>query len=231
MLQLVIDCVNYLGWCEPSILTSTNRHGQNISDSPQDADSSGNEDVESIVEYPTKTPGVALVTGDAELAGGDPDFDVKPPGVKMDSEAQCYVPEDHNKVDGLRQQDLSKRFDDPTAEPNTVPQVPSKLVKRRLMRVAKKPSAYTPSMTDNKYAVAPTQIVAILKGSKDAMFIAQMSIKVTNKGVQLNADNVGMVMAQLSLKAAMKKWSDKAKYAITAEMKQLPWRDSHKPKH
>jgi hypothetical protein len=85
---LVIDCVNFLGWREPSILTFTNRHGQNIGDNPQDA----NEDEESIVAYPTNTPGVALDTENAELTGVDPDFAVEPTGVKMDSEAQGYVP-------------------------------------------------------------------------------------------------------------------------------------------
>ncbi len=62
---LVIDCVNFLGWHEPSILTFTNRHGQNIGDNPQDADFFGNEDEEYIVEYPTNTPIVAL---DTEIA-------------------------------------------------------------------------------------------------------------------------------------------------------------------
>ncbi len=31
----------------------------------------GNVDVESVVEYPTKTPGMALETGNAELTGMD----------------------------------------------------------------------------------------------------------------------------------------------------------------
>jgi hypothetical protein len=44
----------------------------------------------------------------------------------MDSEAQGYdVPEEHNKVDGLGQQDPSKHFDISAAEPTTVPEVPS----------------------------------------------------------------------------------------------------------
>ena len=59
----------------------------------------GNVDVESVVEYATKTPGVALDTGNAELTGMDPDFDVEPTGVEMDSEAQGYVPEEHNKAE------------------------------------------------------------------------------------------------------------------------------------
>jgi hypothetical protein len=81
----------------------TNRHGQNIGDIPQDAYSARNKDEESIVAYPTSIPGVALDTENAELTGVDPDFDAKPTGVEMDSEAQGYVPEEHNEVDGLGQ--------------------------------------------------------------------------------------------------------------------------------
>jgi hypothetical protein len=63
------------------------------------------------------------------------------------------------------------------------------------MRVAKKPPAYTPSMTGNKYAVGLTQIVAMLKESNDAMSMAQMSVKLMSKGVHRHADNFGMIMA------------------------------------
>jgi hypothetical protein len=77
----------------------------------------GNEDVDFNVDYPTKTPGVALDNLNAEHTdtGVDPDFGVKPTGVEINSEAQSYVLEEHNE-DGLRQQDLSKHFDIPTAE-------------------------------------------------------------------------------------------------------------------
>ncbi len=62
----------------------------------------------------------------AELTGVDPDFAVKPKGVERDSEAQGYGdPEEQNKVGGLGQQDPSERFNVPTAEPTTVPEVPS----------------------------------------------------------------------------------------------------------
>jgi hypothetical protein len=40
-----------------------------------------------------------------------------------------------------------------------------------------------------------------------------------------------MIMAQLSMKAAIKKWGEKAKFAISKEMKQLHWRNSYVPKH
>ena len=45
------------------------------------------------------------------------------------------------------------------------------------------------------------------------------------------ADIVGMIMAQLSMKAAIKKWGDQAKFAISKKMKQLHWRNSYKPMH
>jgi hypothetical protein len=38
-------------------------------------------------------------------------------------------------------------------------------------------------------------------------------------------------MAQLSMKAAIKKWGEQAKVAISKEMKQLHWRNSYKPRH
>ncbi len=63
------------------------------------------------------------------------------------------------------------------------------------------------------------------------MSMAQMSVKLMSNGVHRNAGNVGMVMAQLSLKAVIKKWGDKSKYAVTAEIKHLNWRNSYKPKH
>jgi hypothetical protein len=43
----------------------------------------------------------------------------------MDSEAQGYVPHEHNKVNGLEQQDSTEKcFDVPTAEATTIPRVP-----------------------------------------------------------------------------------------------------------
>jgi hypothetical protein len=237
---LIIERVNHLGWHKPFILNFTNWHDQNIGDDPQDADSARNDDVESTVEYPAKTPRVDPDTGNADLAGVGQDFIVKPAGVGMDSEAQGFVPEVHNKVDSLRQQDPSEYFDVPTDELTAVLEVPSNSAyavspKRGMAvhnaRLRKQPEKYVPSMKGNKYAFALTQIVASLGESEDAISMVQMSVKVMNEGVHQNADVVGIVMAQLSLKAAIKKWGDKAKYAITAEMKQLHWRNSYKSKY
>jgi hypothetical protein len=58
-----------------------------------------------------------------------------------------------------------------------------------------------------------------------------MSVKLMSKGEHRRADIVGMIMAQLSMKAAIKKWGERAKFAISKEMKQLHWRNSYKPTH
>ncbi len=63
------------------------------------------------------------------------------------------------------------------------------------------------------------------------MALAQMSVKLMTKGDHRRADLVGMTMAQLSMKAAIKKWGEQAKFPISKEMKQMHWRNSYKPHH
>ena len=57
--------------------------------------------------------------------------------------------------------------------------------------------------------------------------MAQMSVKLMSPGVLRRADIIGMIMAQLFMKADIKKWGDQAKYTITKEMKQLHWCNSY----
>jgi hypothetical protein len=47
-----------------------------------------------------------------------------------------------------------------------------------------------------------------------------------SKGLHRCADVVGMIMAQLSFKPAIKKWGEVAEQAITVEMKRLHWHNS-----
>jgi hypothetical protein len=63
------------------------------------------------------------------------------------------------------------------------------------------------------------------------MAFAMMSIKLLNKSTHQQADIVGMVMAQVSLEAALKKWGRGAEESVRKEMKQLHWRNSFKPMH
>jgi hypothetical protein len=76
-----------------------------------------------------------------------------------------------------------------------------------------------------------TQIVASLKGSKNAMAMAQMSVKLMSLGAHRMTDVIRMIMAQLSMKAAITKWGNEAKFAIPNEMKKLHWHNSYKPRH
>ena len=80
-------------------------------------------------------------------------------------------------------------------------------------------------------AIALSQIAECLKESKNGMALAQMSVKLMSPGAHRKADIVGMIMAQLSMKAAIKKWGERARFAILKEMKQLHWCNSYKPKH
>ncbi len=99
----------------------------------------------------------------------------------MDNEAQGCVPEARNKIDGLSQQDSSKRFGVPSAEPTTVQKVAQAILPKKGMaacnvRLRKQQENYIPNMKGNKYVVALTQIVASLIKSKYVMFMAQMSV-------------------------------------------------------
>jgi hypothetical protein len=221
VLPAVIDCVNVLGINEPSILTFTNQHGQDIGDLAQNFEPCVNEDDDSFVAHPNdELPEVDVHLGDTELPGVDTDFDAKPTGVEVDTEAYGDVPQEQNEVYGLRQQDrivapTEIPRSEPTSEPTAASQGSSSPEKRRSTWMVKKPSAYTPSMTGNKYPAALTQIVASLQGSKNALSMAQMSVKLMLPGVHRKADTVGMIMAQLSMKASIKKWGAEAEYAIT----------------
>jgi hypothetical protein len=86
-------------------------------------------------------------------------------------------------------------------------------------------------MKGNKYAITLIQITSLLQGSEDALCMEQRLVKLMGKGLHICADIIGMVMAQVSMKAALKKWGKAAEQAITIEMKQLHWHNLFKPMH
>jgi hypothetical protein len=63
------------------------------------------------------------------------------------------------------------------------------------------------------------------------MALAKISVKLMSKGIHQCADIVRMVMAQVLLKAALKKWGKEAEESVGKEMKQLYWINSFKPMH
>ncbi len=98
-------------------------------------------------------------------------------------------------------------------------------------RARKAPAKYVPCIKGDKYAIELTQITSLLQGSKGALCMAQRLVELMGKGLHRCADIVGMVMAQVSMKAALKKWGKAAAQVITIKMKQLCWRNSYKPMH
>ncbi len=172
---------------------------------------------------------------DEVLQRVDTGFDAEPTGVEVDSN---YASQESYEVNGLVQQDTNvATTEEPRSEPTATPLVetqapsPKKGMAARNTKNRKQPEKYIPSMSGNKYAVALTQIAALLMGSKHAMSMAQMLVKLMPNRAHRRADVVGMIMAQLSMKAATKKWGLEAEYTTTKEMKQLHWCDSYKPKH
>jgi hypothetical protein len=121
----------------------------------------------------------------------------------------------------------------PTADPTTIPKkAKSQDVMAAQNSCARKaPEKYVPSMKGKKYAIASTQTTSLLQGSKDTLCMAQRLVKLMGKGLHRCEDIVGMVMAQVSMKVALKKWGKAAEQAITIEMKQLYWCNSYKPMH
>jgi hypothetical protein len=63
------------------------------------------------------------------------------------------------------------------------------------------------------------------------MTVAKMSVKLMNKGIHQCADIIGMAIAQVSLKAALKKWGKEAEESDGKEIKQLHLQNSFKLMH
>jgi hypothetical protein len=225
----VIARVNLLGKAEPSILTFADWQGREIGDYPQDPEPVEYNDA-SIVDYIDDILPAVDAQDDTEISGVVTKPASKPTGVEVDP---ADAPQETYFDDGLGQQDEAIP---PIQVPPTVPlpedpALPSQGLAARNARVRKPPKKYIPSMKGNKYAVAMTQIVASLKDSNHAMAMAQMSVKLMSPGLHRQADIVGMIMAQISMKAAIKKWGDQAKFAILKQMKQLHWHNLYKPIH
>ena len=237
----VIDRVNVLGRAECSLLVFTDRQGRVIGDyAPTSVTNDCVEDEAAAIadlyaplpEVPDVTPGVASIEeGIAdEIPGVDLPYVLdEPTGVDMGVPEANTTPQMFD--DAVFESDLDGGLD---AEPPTLETQadapPAGMVERNA-RVRKPPERYIPSMKGNKYEIALAQITTSLGTCENSLAFAQMSVKLMNKGDHQRADIVGMVMAQVSLKAAIKKWGKEAEESVGKEMKQLHWRNSFKPMH
>ncbi len=229
MPKAVIDRVNQIGKNRPSILTFTNRHGKDIGDTTQDFypekndDKPLNDEITGVEQINDKLTGMDL---DGEPTGVD--FNAKPTGVEAEAdhgEVHEPSPQADHEDNGLGQKVLTPEV---TTDPSSYE--PSSL--QGSSRLAKKwKYSYVPSYKGTKYDVALTQVTKSLQGANNAKLLAQMSIKLMSKRVHRKADTVGAIMAQLSMKAAIKKWGKNTELAITNKMKQLHWRNLYQPKH
>jgi hypothetical protein len=80
-------------------------------------------------------------------------------------------------------------------------------------------------MTGSKYSYAVTQLETQGVLNPDAHMFVQEDF------YQAEPDVVAAIMTQLSLKAGLKEWGDRACTAARSEMKQLHLRSTFKPKH
>jgi hypothetical protein len=80
-------------------------------------------------------------------------------------------------------------------------------------------------MTGSKYSYAVTQLETQGVLNPDAHICVQ------EYSYQAEPDVVAAIMTQLSLKAGLKEWGDRAFTAARSEMKQLHLRNTFKPKH
>jgi hypothetical protein len=139
MSPTVIDCVNLLGQHESAMLTFTIWHDWDFGDNnSQDANSAGILDDDLILIHPAvEIPRVDMTTEPAETAGVDPDFDVEPTGVDMDTNAWAMdtnVLVDNNAVviNGHKQQDPTEGAAAvPTVEPIKSPTRKTAPIKRQ----------------------------------------------------------------------------------------------------
>jgi hypothetical protein len=214
MPKTVIDRVNQIGKDEPSIFTFTNRHGEEIGDTTQDFDPG--EDIDDITGVDSEITGVEqpnVIPTEVD------DFDNELPGVDFPDPTGVEVETNHDDI----YDSVPQRHDDnglgeqvPTPEVPTEPSEPSPT--QRSTRLTKqwkqsyipshKTTKYDVAVTEitTKYDVALTQVTKAMQGASNAISLAQKSIKLMSKGVHRKADTVGAIMAQLSMKAAIKKW-------------------------
>ena len=243
MPSAVIDRVNLLGQAERPLLVFTDRHGRVIGDYTPNVSETDNASVlsfENDLHFPvpplnSEMPGVfSGEEGDAdELPGVDaPDVAVIPEPTGVDMDGFEVEPSQEEAVFDSAAFDtaVDGGLEEQVAETNKAAS-PTVGMAARNARIRNPPKQYVPSMQGNKYQVALAQITTSLGTSDRSMAFAQMSVKLMSKGIHRRADIVGMVMAQVSLKAAVKKWGKEAVESVGKEMKQLHWRNSFKPIH
>jgi len=219
MPSTVIDRINQLAEGQPTLLTVTDKHGNEIGDAEEYFAPVITHEIPGVVADSAKIAGV-----DTEVMDGEANVEADPskntPTASIieqestsEEQQQIEFEPDTNEVnndptyeaqtdaggDTLdNQQPIMKPAAVPTAQPEGT---------RRSTRNRSAPKAYVPTMKGKTYEYAATQLA---ETAHDPWVVQT-------------------ILTQLTLKAAIKMWGNDAKIAAEAEMKQLHWRNSFRP--
>jgi hypothetical protein len=215
--ELVIARVNTLGRDQPELFTFTDRHGRLIGDAEAPETPDALEDADDV-EFPGVDP---AINDHIEIPGVDDEEgpeDPAPQEIEIDDDLD--IPTDPVPIEVETVQEATAEQVAPVIEPIQLPA----LRRSGRVRTQTKPG-YVPSLTGSKYSYAVTQLESQGVLNPDAHMFSQGDF------YQSEPDVVAMVMTQLSLKAGLKAWGDKAHDAAHNEMKQLHFRNTFKPWH
>ena len=218
--QPVITRVNELAADQPSLMTFTDCHGNEIGDAVYISQPEVSHEIPGVVADAVEIPGVdaAVETKPTEYDPNDMLTTPTEPALIEPTDEQATAFEPTRDDDDAPSDDV----DHPTtAQPESAAFIPaatdgevaapavtsSPPGVRRSGRARTQTKAYVPTMKGKSYQYAALQL-------------AQS---------EWDADVVAMVFTQLTLKAALKTWGNNARAAAKSEMKQLHWRNSLKP--
>ncbi len=200
--------MNLLGEAEPaSILTFTNRHGRVIGDYAKDPELVEEDDAQDTEDFIEDVIPAVGITG-VDDPSAKPT--TEPTGVEVEDTPQVSFEDGLGEV--LQETETVRQLTDgPTTvlpenaaldvieiAPPCLDAIeitpPHQGMAERNARSRKPPETYVPSMKGKKYKVAMTRIATSLGTNKNAMALAQMSVKLMPKGENRRADLVGMIM-------------------------------------
>jgi hypothetical protein len=171
-----------------------------------------------------ESPGVdPAINDNVEIPGVDEEGpeDPTPQEIEIDDDLDIHpdpIPVEAEPVQDV--QEVTAQQAAPVTEPMQLPEL-----RRSTRAKTQTQSGCVPSMTGSRCGYAVTQLESQGVLHPDAHMFVQQDL------CQSEPDVVAMIMTQLSLKAGLKAWGDKAHDAVHSEMKQLHLRNTFKPKH
>ena len=212
--DILIDCVNTLGTGQLEMMTYTDRHGRFIGDIEipgVDADDDNDTDTASVFDDNIELPGVDAgeIKAPQQVEIYDLDIPGDPDPIKVETVEEEVVEYQASAVQAPE-----------AVQAEPIPDGP-----HRSARIRTSQKTYTLSMSVSKYSFAVKQLEWQGVLNPDAHMFFQEDF------YQAEPDVVAAVMTQLSIKAGLRAWGDKALSAFKSEMKQLHFRNTFLPKH